>query len=1078
MVANGDGLTIDRRATQGGAAMIEVEVQPDGALARDALRARIRAIQAGDPVRPVTVAVPSNYAGLALRRALARPSAGERGGLLNVRFLVLTRVIELLGAPILAGRGERPLTASLREELIRSVLRDAPGVFAPVMDHPATEQRLDATFRELAELTQDERTRLADSGTQVADVVRLFDAVQALVAGRYYDNTALTVAATQAARSQHPALRDLGALVIFSPRPIARAEYAFIEALGDVAPVTVLLTASGDALADDPLREQWSDRLGEEWPTIEPTIGTHVVSAPDADEEVREALRMVIDRVEAGAPINRIALLSRNASPYAALAAAQLDAAGLPWNGAAPRTLGQTAVGRALLGLLELSVGGFTRADISAWLSAAPILRREHGGLVPAYRWDAIARSAGVVRGRIDWVARLDVYAEKLRTDLAALEYSDDPADWRRSRIESDLEEIAELRTFIEELLALVDREPTGDWASLSDWAQALLERYVGSEASLASRLPRGVEAEVEIDAYRAVVAAVMSLAGLSDLGRLTDLATFRRVLQRELDRPARRIGHYGEGLFVGRLVDAAGTDFDHVFVLGMNEGTIPTKGTDDALVPEAIWDALGATEGRPLRSRRMRNRSDERRAYLAALSSAPARTLLAPRADLRGQQGRLRSRWLLESAGRLGGQRVTNEDMEHVEATWHTVIPSFDGALDGPRTSVSLQERDLRSLRSWRGAGRVVEEHPVALQSVALREGWNAQIERRSTRFTRWDGQVASLRESLLDRVVGREQSPTSLEQWATCPRRYFFASVLRVAEREEPDRLLSISPAERGTLIHAVLERFINERHPATPESPWTSDDRARLMEIASEESSATERNGLTGAPLLWRLDRARILRDIETFADVDDAYRAHMGVVPLATELAMGGAVAVSVDVGSGTVVRLRGRIDRVDQVPGGGGTVVIDYKSGSPYPYKKLNEDPVQGGHLLQLPVYALGARAHYGEAAGVITSRYWFTKQDVSDEERFAGYEVDDAVEARFRQVLGTMVGGIGDGVFASVPGGPGRDGSYENCKWCPYDAVCSRDRAREFERKQGDKALLPFLSLALTDPDGGDGDEE
>jgi hypothetical protein len=50
--------------------VIDVQLHPDGPQARAALRARVRALQADDPVRPVTVAVPSNYAGLALRRAL------------------------------------------------------------------------------------------------------------------------------------------------------------------------------------------------------------------------------------------------------------------------------------------------------------------------------------------------------------------------------------------------------------------------------------------------------------------------------------------------------------------------------------------------------------------------------------------------------------------------------------------------------------------------------------------------------------------------------------------------------------------------------------------------------------------------------------------------------------------------------------------------------------------------------------------------------------------------------------------------------------------------------------------------
>ncbi|MBA2626244.1 MAG: hypothetical protein H0U89_11665, partial [Acidimicrobiia bacterium] len=56
---------------------------------------RVRVAKAGDPLAPVTVVVPSNYAAVAARRALA----GRPGGVANVTFLTLHRLAERLGAP-------------------------------------------------------------------------------------------------------------------------------------------------------------------------------------------------------------------------------------------------------------------------------------------------------------------------------------------------------------------------------------------------------------------------------------------------------------------------------------------------------------------------------------------------------------------------------------------------------------------------------------------------------------------------------------------------------------------------------------------------------------------------------------------------------------------------------------------------------------------------------------------------------------------------------------------------------------------------------------------------------------------
>ena len=1057
--------------------MITVQAHPSGAELRAALRERISKLQTNDPVQPVTVAVPSNYAGLALRRALARPTGGQRGGLLNVRFLVLARVVELLGAPILAARGERPLTSVLRGELTRAALENSPGVFAAVVDHPSTEERLSATFRELADLTDEQRTALARSSESVADVVRLFEASQASARGRYYDSAALTIAATESARSGHPALRDLGALIVYAPGPLAGVEEDFIEALASVADVSVLVSLVGDPLADDPIVEQWQEHFVAALPAIEPPIATDIVSAPDADEEVREALRLVLAAIEAGTPLHRIGVLSRHPSPYAALVAGQLDAAGIPWNGSAPRTLAQTVPGRALLGLLDLPASRFGRESVAAWLGATPILDKEHGRPVPAHRWASIARDAAIVRDADEWRTRLDGYAEELQHQLAGLEEADDPAEWRLLRLRRDIDEIANFRVFMDELFTALNRDPIGDWPGFAEWAQRLLERYLGNETALANRLPPDLANDRELAAYRAISEVIVSLSALAEIRPTVDFATFRRVLQRELDQPAGRVGRFGEGLFVGRLSDAAGTDFDRVLLLGMNEGSVPTKGSDDPLVPEATWDAIGGDSRHPFRSRRSRNRSDERRSYLAALAAAPMRTLLAPRADLRGQQGRLRSRWLLESASHLSGQRVTNDDMDRLDAPWHTLISSFDGALAGTGIAASLQERDLRSLRTWGAAGGTLNAHPLATQAPFLRDGWDAQRARRTSQFTRWDGHVNSLPVAMLDRIVGRELSPTSLEKWAACPRQYFFASVLGITERNDPDRLLSISPADKGTLIHDVLDRFITERRPAAPDAAWTEADRARLMAIATEECDRVEQAGLTGARLLWQIDRSRILRDLEAFADVDERYRSTFGVVPVATELSIGGDTPVVVDVGGGRSVRLRGRIDRVDSSPDGQHLVVIDYKSGSAYGYRTLDDDPVQGGRLLQLPVYALGARAHYPTASPVVQSRYWFTRQDIAEGDRFAGYAVDETVESRFRTVLRTIFDGIAGGVFIGDPGAAGLGGAYEHCQWCPYDAVCDADRAREFAEKSSDASLTLFLALRGGAPPPDEGDD-
>ena len=62
----------------------------------------------GDPLAAVTVATPSAYSAVFVRRALGSgPGAGGRRGWANVRCTTVPALLELLGGPPLAVRGRQ-----------------------------------------------------------------------------------------------------------------------------------------------------------------------------------------------------------------------------------------------------------------------------------------------------------------------------------------------------------------------------------------------------------------------------------------------------------------------------------------------------------------------------------------------------------------------------------------------------------------------------------------------------------------------------------------------------------------------------------------------------------------------------------------------------------------------------------------------------------------------------------------------------------------------------------------------------------------------------------------------------------
>src|SRR5436305_14912830 len=101
-----------------------------GRAAVELLADQVHRAKAGDPLAPVTVVVPSNYVGVAMRRELAR----RGNGIAAVDFTTLHRIGERLGAPRLAAARRRPVSAPVIAAAVRAVLAGDPGIFAPVAE--------------------------------------------------------------------------------------------------------------------------------------------------------------------------------------------------------------------------------------------------------------------------------------------------------------------------------------------------------------------------------------------------------------------------------------------------------------------------------------------------------------------------------------------------------------------------------------------------------------------------------------------------------------------------------------------------------------------------------------------------------------------------------------------------------------------------------------------------------------------------------------------------------------------------------------------------------------------------------
>lgn len=749
--------------------------------------------------------------------------------------------------------------------------------------------------------------------------------------------------------------------------------------------------------------------------TVEPhrrRAPREISACSDPAAEARAAVRNVLLALEGGVPLWRQAVLHPDGGTprYDRVLRQQLEEAALAHCGPAWRKLDSCAAGRALLGLLALPESQWQRDRLVRWLSSSPIVRPMTGLGVPAAEWDTVSTEAGVVRGASEWEERL--------RHLAA----------REPRMSDTAEE---MRAFVADLIertrSLRAGRTLSSWAARSKSAVELLDTYLPPAGF--DQLPGDELAGVE-----QVRSALSQLAELDRISGAVDSSGFERAVRAELE--GTRWARAGppsvcDGVFVGPISSARGMRFGSVVITGLADAVVPGGAPEDPLLPDELLRRVGlaALGGREHRIMQLESDLD------AALRSASAGAVATfPRVDPRTGRAQFECRWLSE--------RSDSNTRRNTEPSFAVTLLSH-----GPATSAS--DLGLRDLASSSAAGDDPLGSPVVTSDARLTRGFELCMSRSDASFSRFDGYVGEGLVSVFDPL--RPVSATRLETYANCPRKFLLARELGVERRKRPEDLLQIEATERGTLVHAVLEQYVVERLRGEQRSL------GRLLEIAEANFSDAESRGIVGRPLLWRIEKANLKRDLIRF------YEEEGDLIPIAAELEFEEAAVTLED---GRTVTFRGRADRVDKTPEGT-LVVSDYKTGRQSQLRGLMNDPVAKGVRLQLPLYAMAARESFGETGSQeVHARYWL----ISGERSASCYSVlvTSAIEHRFREVLGLIADGIEAGAFPAVPG-ERIPGGFLKCAWCEFDSICPPTRDKQWSTKREGSSLKPVLELMSGD---------
>ncbi len=343
----------------------------------------------------------------------------------------------------------------------------------------------------------------------------------------------------------------------------------------------------------------------------------------------------------------------------------------------------------------------------------------------------------------------------------------------------------------------------------------------------------------------------------------------------------------------------------------------------------------------------------------------------------------------LLSGTARAGGRLSelrfdTDLDVSHAVVRYLELLKlaALIERPDGQSVAESLRDVNSRILQA------VTSEQREIFSSSAL-DDYLLDTERDARR--RAQALVArdepSLEPFLPRRGDGVVLSASDIDTYRTCPLKYKFARVFRIPQEPTLHQRF-------GILVHQVLERFHASEAAALPELLGLLEAGWRRGGFGDSEEERQLRGKAT----------ASLTRYHERFQseESEPVWFERQFTFKLGKHL-------------------LRGRVDRVDRLPGGE-YELIDYKTGRPKTAEQLTDD-------VQLSLYAVGAR----EAWQLDSSRqaYYY----LLDDQKVAVPGDDDSRADWVCEVATEVAEGILSQGFEPTP-------SLRACSICDYRLVC------------------------------------
>ena len=707
-----------------------------------------------------------------------------------------------------------------------------------------------------------------------------------------------------------------------------------------------------------------------------PTSGVRIVPSADPAGEVffaaKEILRLVEEEKYTFADI---AVLARVQIPYQEEIRRVFAQNKIPLQGSFAYPLAHAALGAFCLRLFTLAAHGFAREEVLAVLSSPYFARPEKQSwyrlagksLVGVHlnQWrDLLPQTEGYDPGLLAWL-------EDCSARLSALDL---PGPWA---------EKCELA-----------------WQFFTDYTD--LNALHGKEEEIYDRLKTCIRSLSE---YSAVRTTCHSGEFLQELIQVLSSLSFN-----DTEAAVR-------GVTFTDAVRARGLQFKVVFLLGVNEKIFPQLVPEDPIFRDRYRYVLRDVLGYWINQRSERTQ-EERLLFFTACSAA--REKLYVSYANRGADGKetVPSVYVAELA-RATEQKWSAQESLVVSARLTDRLAAVNPLLFTPKEmSYACVLKGPAAVGPLQAAGLCTPDTERQLAA--------AQALNRTGPAGAFDGYIAQGKE-----VFAQEQkkgfSPSSLQDLAACPMKYFFRKVLHLADKEEVASRHELAADKRGRLYHRVLEDFYRELNRLGLTHQLFDSGAAELLHRVLARVYTPQSYRMFGIyPVVWELILEQTRVRLTSFVQEDIKNLGAFTPAYFEREFP-------ATDI-PGFPFRLRGIIDRIDILAEEKTFRVVDYKS-SRKGTKKLASSLFT--HLIFQPFLYPAAAEKWPELAGFSWAESCLLSVQNGYEKSTLSAEEWTELQPQAEKLFSLLAALVQEGTFVLNPS--------DLCAYCPYRSVCRKD---------------------------------